>query len=159
MALGSDGSLSATFIGKSGATTALVFDVTGYFLPNASGDTYHSIAPLRLLDSRLHYNQGGVFRTASPGVFQAVGPIIPDNAVAVTGNLTVAAQTSAGYVSLGPISLSAPTTSTLNVPAADVRANGVAVALGLNGTLSATFVGKGGSSTALIFDATGYFAP
>jgi hypothetical protein len=33
VSLGSDGSLSATFMSVPGNTTDLVFDVTGYFVP------------------------------------------------------------------------------------------------------------------------------
>ena len=42
------GSSSATYKAATGKTTDLVFDVTGYFLPDDSGATYHaSRAPVR----------------------------------------------------------------------------------------------------------------
>ena len=41
VALSSTGTLSATFISSGGQTTDLVFDVTGYFTANSSGDTYN----------------------------------------------------------------------------------------------------------------------
>ena len=85
---------------------------------------------------------------------------VPSNAVAVTGNLTVTGQTSAGFVSLTPTPTNNPTTSTLNFPLGDNRANGVTVALSGTGGLSATFVGSsGGATTDLLFDVTGYFVP
>jgi hypothetical protein len=65
---------------------------------------------------------------------------VPANATAVTGNLTVTNQTAAGYAFLGPIADSNPATSTLNFPLGDSRANGVTVALGAGGTLSATYL-------------------
>ena len=53
-----------------------------------------------------------------------------------------------------------PTSSTLNFPAADDRANAVTVALGSGGTLSITFVAPVYGPTAqAIFDVTGYFTP
>jgi hypothetical protein len=51
-----------------------------------------------------------------------------------------------------------PTSSTLNFPVGDDRANAVTVALGSGGKLSVTYVGSvAGSSTQVIFDVTGYF--
>ena len=82
---------------------------------------------------------------------------MPAEAVAVTGNLTVTEQTTAGYVSLGPDPVASPTTSTLNFPLGDNRANGVTVALSSNGTLSATYAAVAGRTTHLVFDVTGYF--
>jgi hypothetical protein len=65
---------------------------------------------------------------------------VPSGAVAVTGNLTVTNQTAAGYLFLGPDPVASPTSSTLNFPLGDTRANGVTVALGSGGTLSATYL-------------------
>jgi len=53
-----------------------------------------------------------------------------------------------------------PTSSTLNFPLGDARANGVTVALGAAGTLSATYVaGTLSPHTQVLFDVTGYFTP
>jgi hypothetical protein len=43
-------------------------------------------------------------------------------------------------VYLGPNPVASPTSSTLNFPLGDNRANGVTVALGAGGTLSATYI-------------------
>jgi len=85
---------------------------------------------------------------------------VPSNAVAVTGNLTVVAQTRAGYVTLAPALASgvAPPTSTLNFPLSDTRANGVTVPLGAGGTLDAMYWSASTADTVnLLFDVTGYF--
>ena len=71
---------------------------------------------------------------------------MPSNAVAVTGNLTVTGQTNAGYIFLGPNPDASPTSSTLNFPVGDNRANGVTVALGGAATLSATYVADAGTT-------------
>ena len=85
---------------------------------------------------------------------------VPAGAVAVTGNLTVTQQTSPGFVALTPVPTNSPTTSTLNFPLGDNRANGVTVALSGTGSLSATYMGEVGTATTqLIFDVTGYFVP
>ena len=65
---------------------------------------------------------------------------VPTNATAVTGNLTVTGQTSNGYLFIGPNPTNNPTSSTLNFPVGDDRANAVTVALGGGGTLSVTLV-------------------
>ena len=55
---------------------------------------------------------------------------MPANATAVTGNLTVTQQTSLGFLFIGPVAANNPTSSTLNFPLGDDRANAVTVALG-----------------------------
>ena len=160
--LGAGGTLSAVYKGgPGGATTALLFDVTGYFVPDGSGATYVPLTPTRLLDTRTGNGLSGAFVIGIPRTFQVTGRGgVPADAIAVTGNLTVTAQTSAGYVSLGPVATASPTTSTINFPLGDNRANGVAVTLGAGGTLSAVYKGgPGGATTALLFDVTGYFVP
>ena len=71
---------------------------------------------------------------------------MPANAVAVTGNFTVTNQTSAGAAFLGPTAIASPSTSTLNFPVGDSRPNGVTLALGSGGTLSATYLAAAGTA-------------
>ncbi|MGH2668729.1 MAG: hypothetical protein ACRDH5_06360, partial [bacterium] len=123
-----------------------------------AGATYVPLSPARLLDTRTGNGLSGKFSAMTPRTFQVSGlGGVPLAAVGVTGNLTVTNQSNAGFVFLGPDPLANPTSSTLNFPAGDTRANGVTVALSLSGTLSATFGYSG--STDLIFDVTGYFVP
>jgi hypothetical protein len=252
VALGAGGTLSATYVAATlGPTTQVIFDVTGYFVPDTSGATYHALTPARILDSRSGVytrfyrslvvkpgattdgvtgaalstsvvadtvsatyhaltparilDSGGVYAsfyrspvvkpgattddvTTSGATYVPLTPVrlldtrsanglsgafsshvartfgvttrggVPANAVAVTGNLTVTAQTASGYVYLGPGATNNPTSSTLNFPLRDDRANGVTVALGAGGTLSATYVAATlGPTTQVIFDVTGYF--
>jgi spore germination protein YaaH len=157
LALGAGGTLSATYLAVSGSTD-LVFDVTGYFAPDLTGATYVALTPARLLDSRVGNGLSGTFSAGVPRTFQVTGRGgVPSNAVAVTGNLTVTNQTTVGAVYLGPNPTSSPSTSTLNFPVGDNRANAVSLALGAGGTLSATYLAVSGS-TDLVFDVTGYFA-
>jgi serine protease inhibitor ecotin len=158
VALGPTGKLNITLGGPSGVTSHFVFDVTGYFVPDDSGDTFIPLTPARLLDSRINQGVAGAFLTNVPKTFQVTGlGGVPPTATAVTGNLTATAMTTSGFVYLGPDPLAKPPTSTLNFPAGDERANGVTVDLSDQGTLSATFGGPVGSSTHLVFDVTGYF--
>jgi hypothetical protein len=84
---------------------------------------------------------------------------VPYSATAVTGNLTVTGQTSLGYLYMGPVAMNDPTSSTLNFPVGDDRANAVTVALGGGGTLSVTYVAVPGATAQVIYDVTGYFVP
>ncbi len=161
VALAADGTLSVTYASPvATATTQVIFDVTGYFLPSTSGTTFHGVAPTRLLDTRIGLGLSGKMATHVGRTFQVTGSTIPSNATAVTGNLTVTQQSSLGYFEIGPVLTNDPTSSTLNFPLNDDRANNVTVALGAGGTLSITFVSPTpGQSAHAIFDVTGYFTP
>ena len=158
VALGAGGSLSITFVAPSNGPSAnAIFDVTGYFTPDASGATYHALSPTRVLDTRSGTGGlSGPFTNHAARTFTLGG--VPAGATAVTGNLTVTGQTSSGYLFIGPVAANNPTSSTLNFPVGDDRANAVTVALGAGGTLSITFVApSNGPSAQAIFDVTGYF--
>jgi hypothetical protein len=158
VALGAGGTLSITFVAPSNGPSAhAIFDVTGYFTPDTTGATYHAITPTRALDTR--NGTGGLsgpFTNHAARTFTLAG--VPSGATAVTGNLTVNGQTSSGYLYIGPVATNNPTSSTLNFPQSDDRANAVTVQLGAGGTLSITFVApSNGPSAHAIFDVTGYF--
>ncbi|RPH32661.1 MAG: PKD domain-containing protein, partial [Chloroflexi bacterium] len=71
VALGPGGTLSATV---GGATSAhLVFDVTGYFVPDGSGSTYLAVPPARLVDTRIGTGLSGPFVAQAPRTFQVAG--------------------------------------------------------------------------------------
>ena len=157
------GTLSATYMGSvGGATTDLIFDVTGYFVPNATGATFVPITPARILDTRSGTGLSGKLFSGTARTFTVTGVGgVPAGAVAVTGNLTVTNQASPGFVALTLVANNNPATSTINFPVADNRANGVTIAVSGGGTLSATYMGAAGPSatTDLLFDVTGYFVP
>jgi hypothetical protein len=160
VALSGTGALSATYGAVGGASTQLVFDVTGYFVPDGSGNTFHPLTPARLLDTRVGNGLSGPFSAGVPRTFQVSGlGGVPGTATAVTGNLTVTEQSQVGFVFLGPDPVASPTSSTLNFPVGDNRANGVTVALSGTGSLSATYGAVGGGTTHLVFDVTGFFVP
>jgi hypothetical protein len=160
VALGAGGTLSITFVASSNGPSAhAIFDVTGYFTPDTTGATYHALSPTRALDTR--NGTGGLsgpFTNHAARTFTVSG--VPAGAIAVTGNLTVTGQTSSGYLFIGPNATNNPTSSTLNFPVGDDRANAVTVALGTGRTLSITLVAPSNGPTAhAIFDVTGYFTP
>jgi enamine deaminase RidA (YjgF/YER057c/UK114 family) len=162
VALSSTGSLSVTYVDPwSGQSAQAIFDVTGYFTPDNTGATYHPLAPTRLLDSRDGTGLSGVFNAWSARTFQVTGVGgVPAGAIAVTGNLTVTDQSASGYLYMGPTAMNVPTSSTLNFPINDNRANAVTVALSSTGSLSVTYVSATGAATTdVVFDVTGFFTP
>jgi spore germination protein YaaH len=160
VALSAAGTLSATYISNAGNATDLVFDVTGYFVPDTSGATYLPLNPVRLLDTRAGNGLSGVLTAGTPRTFQVAGRGgVPANAIAVTGNLTVVDATMSWAVALGPVATSSPTTSTINFSTRQIIANGLTVGLSSAGTLSATYLSKPGNTTNLVFDVSGYFVP
>ncbi|MGA3058125.1 MAG: hypothetical protein ABSE70_08875, partial [Candidatus Limnocylindrales bacterium] len=161
VALGAGGTLSVTYAAPTlGPTAHVIFDVTGYFTPDMSGAKYVALDPTRLLDSRNGTGLSGAFSSHVARIFGVTGGVVPAAATAVTGNVTVTQQTSLGFLYIGPIAMNDPTSSTLNFPLGDDRANAVTVALGAGGTLSVTYAAPILGPTAhVIFDVTGYFTP
>ena len=162
VALSGTGTLSVTYAApSSGPTAHVIFDVTGYFTPDMSGAVFVPLTPTRVLDSRDGTGGlSGAFSSHVARTFTVIGHAsVPSGAIAVTGNLTVTGQTSLGYLAIGPVAQNNPTSSTLNFPLGDDRANAVTVALG-GGTLSVTYAAPSAGPTAhVIFDVTGYFVP
>jgi hypothetical protein len=158
VALSSKGTLSATYMGAAGWTTNLVFDVTGYYTPDMSGATYHPIDPVRLLDTRYNNGLDEPLQANAPVTFQVTGRGgVPENATAVTGNVTVVNSTNAWAVYVGPVSTAKPTTSSINFTMGQIKANNLTVSLSSSGTLSATYLSTDGNSTDLVIDVTGYY--
>ena len=154
------GDLWLVYKAGAGATTDLILDVTGYYLPAGSGMAFHALDPGRLMDTRSTHLSGltGTFKSGTPRKLLTDGHWgVPVGAKAITGNLTVVGQTGAGYVSATPTSQPNPTTSTINVPLGDVRANGITVPLDVNGDQWFVYKAGTGKTTNLILDVTGYF--
>ena len=159
--LSATGSLSAVFKAGTGKKTHLVFDVTGYFLANASGATFSPVTPTRVLDSRIGTGLAGKFVNGTPRTLVIAGTHgIPPTATAVTGNLTVTQQSAAGFLTVTRTPLATPPTSTLNFPVGDNRANGVYAPLSASGALSIVYKASvAGAQTHVVLDVTGYFIP
>jgi hypothetical protein len=158
--LNADGELSITYIAAAGATTNAALDITGYYVEDNTGLLFYPLNPGRVLDSRSGAKLSGItgsFKSSIPKTLPVGGHWgVPTGAEAVTGNLTVANQTAAGFVSITPTADANPTTSTLNFPLGDIRANGVTVPLDSN-SLALVYKATTGKTTHLLLDVTGYF--
>ncbi len=135
VALSNTGTLSITYVGSSaGSSAQVIFDVTGYFTADLAGAFYVPLTPSRVLDTRNGTGGLGLFSNhvhQTLAVWGAGG--VPSGAMAITGNLTVTGQTSGGYLFAGPTAEDNPTSSTLNFPTGDDRANALTVALSNTG--------------------------
>jgi len=147
--LNATGQLAAVYKALPGATADVVFDVTGFFIAGGGQATYVPISPTRVLDTRTTTRL-----VASSPLVVPVG--LPSDAIAVTANLTVVNQTRAGFLAVTPTADPSPATSTLNFPAGDIRANGLAVSLS-SGSLAIVYKAAGGATTDVALDITGYF--
>ncbi len=162
VALSPDGRLWVTYAAPTlGPSAQVIFDVTGYFAPGPGGSAYVPLNPTRILDTRNGTGGLGALSSHTAAGFAVWGAGgVPADSVAVSGNLTVTAQTSLGFLYVGPAPANNPTSSTLNFPRADDRANAVTVALSPDGYLYVTYAAPtNGPTTQAIFDVTGYFAP
>jgi hypothetical protein len=162
--LSATGKLWATYMGPVGATTDLVFDVTGYFInelgaaPSAGRYGYNPFLPTRIIDTRIASFNGVTLVANEPECFFTPLPV---GTVAAVGNVTVTNSTSGWAVYLGPDVSGAPNASTINFNAGQTIANGVTVPLKPAGLLPpllcATFLGAPGSTVDVIFDLSGSY--
>ena len=154
-----DGTVAAVFSSAvAGANVDLVLDITGYFVA-AGGADYHTLAPVRLLDSRSGTGLAGPFVANSARILPVWGTGgVPANAVAITANLTVTQQTSPGFAAMGPAIDASTLFSNLNFPVGDDRANSATVPLSATGQLALIYVAAGRTTAHLILDVAGYYA-
>jgi hypothetical protein len=143
---------------SSGGSTNVILDVTGYFLDGTSGAVFVPVTPARILDTRFGIGLSNPFSAnTSRGWVTAGRGGVGSDAIAVIGNVTVVGQTKAGYVSLTPTSQANPTTSTINFPLGDTRANNFTVQLSPTGSLYGIYKASPGAKTHLLVDVTGYY--
>jgi hypothetical protein len=154
------GKLSAVFKGLAGKKTNLVFDVTGYFLADASGATFAPLTPVRVLNTISGVGLSGKFVAATPRTLTIAGfNGVPGTATAITGNLAVVGPSAGGFASITKDPTATPATSTINFPAGATRANGVFAPLNASGELSIDYGAPPGATVDVVLDVIGYFVP
>jgi spore germination protein YaaH len=160
LGLAEDGSLSALYMASRSATVHVIFDLTGYFLRDPGGSTFMPVTPTRIVDTRTMLGLTTRLVANTVATFKVSGRAgVPDNATAVVGNATIVGQEAAGYITIAPsIGPGVPTSSTLNFPYGDIRANNVTVALS-DGNLQVEYRAGAGRHAHFVFDVTGYFVP
>jgi hypothetical protein len=81
---------------------------------------------------------------------------IPAEADAIAVNVTVTQPTALGHVTIYPLGISLPTTSTINYGAGQTRANNGIVQVGTSGSIAVT-CGQLSGTTHFIIDVVGFF--
>lgn len=153
-AIGSDDAISV-YVGPS---AHVVVDIAGYWLAHDGPTTagrFVPVTPVRALDTRFGVgatpgprSRGSVVRVPIAG---ASG--VPASGVASAAVLSVTAvETGAGFVSVVPSDVTSPTTSTVNVGNAGVRANLSITQLGPDGSVNVVTQAGGH----LLVDVLGY---
>lgn len=153
--------LSIVYRAPTGAKANILLDITGYFESGTGGLRFVPMTPSRIMDSRATTGLSGIkgkFTSSVPKTLPVQGHWgVPVDAQAVTGNLTVAGQTAAGFVSATPNPTANPPTSTINFPLGDTLANGIVTPLNGSGNSSFVYKSGAGKTTNLILDLSGYF--
>lgn len=158
--INTDGTVAAAWVGTPGSKSHAIFDVTGYFIDPALAPTAAGFNPfkaVRVVDTRTGL---GISSALISGVPRTITVPLPSGALshtAISANLTVVAPARAGYISVTPLPDANPSTSTLNFPAADTRANNLIAQMGTGRKLSIVYKGPAGSSANVILDLTGSF--
>ncbi len=132
----------------------------GYVAP----PTFVPITPARVYDSRsgdgvLSRNSSRLVSVKdarnSSGAVTTLD-VVPAGATAITFNLTVTGATGPNFLSVGPGDVASLSTSNINFPVSDDRANGGVVKLDANRQVK-VFNGDQPGSTHFIIDVTGYY--
>jgi hypothetical protein len=142
--------------------TDTVADVVGWIDTGAGGDGFFGVTPVRVLDTRT--GAGGIGGRFSSGESRALtaapsGGVVPADATAVVLNVTAAAPTNDGYVTVWPAGQPMPVASSLNTQAGQTRPNLVVAKVGTGGKVGLYVYGFGGGSSDLVADVVGYFRP
>jgi hypothetical protein len=134
--------------------TDLVIDINGYFAPpGAGGLSLYNLAPCRVLDTRLP--AGSLPFSGSRDVNVVGSPCnVPAAAQAYIFSATVVPPGPLGFLTLWPQGQPRPATATVNAGDGAVTSN-MAIIPTFNGSVSAFAL----SSTHLVLDIFGYFAP
>ena len=136
------------------SATDLVIDITGYFAPPGGGGlSLYTVAPCRVLDTRLPAGSPPLSGTRDVNV--AASPCgVPASAQAYVFSATVVPPGPLGFLTLWPQGQPQPRTATLNAGDGAVTSN-LAIIPTANGSVSTYAI----SPTHLVLDIFGYFAP
>jgi hypothetical protein len=156
--VGADGSISIWNSGDSADMRAVhvIADVVGW-LP--AGDTFGSLVPDRLLDTRTLGPAPAAGSTIPLSVLGR-GGVPPAGVSAVVLNLTVTGPTAGGYLTTWPSDTTKPNASSLNFAAGQTVANLVVAKVGVDGSI---MIWNSNDSLAMgpvhiIVDVVGWFA-
>jgi hypothetical protein len=128
--------------------------------PNAAPLRFYTVAPCRLVDTRLAPGPFGGPPLAPNGarrVFAVAGQCgVPADALAVAANVTLVSPAAPGYLRVSPSGV-VTQSSTINFSAGQVRANNVTISL-TGDPVGSLWIENGSAGTAdVVVDVSGYF--
>ena len=144
---------------RRGATTNLLFDVTGYFLHDTSGRKYFPLAPARVLDTPERDRPDRQVHATTPANFQVAGRSARSRPTRSPSPATSPSPTRRRPATsfLGPTAARTRPPRPSTSRASDSRANGVTVSLERDRQAGRRLQGTSGATTNLLLDVTGYF--
>ena len=120
---------------------------------------FYTLTPCRVVDTREDPGPHGgpALQAGTARAFVMVGTCgIPAEADAIAVNITVTQPTAPGFVTIYPLGVALPPTSTINYGAVQTRANNAIVQVGINDSIAAA-CGQSSGTTHFIIDVVGYF--
>jgi Collagen triple helix repeat (20 copies) len=131
----------------------------GIWAASASGPadstTFVSTVPVRVLDTRLADSPIDTLGMGGHATL-SLDAQLPDDALAVSLNVTVVNGTGASFLSVWPTGVDRPTVSSLNWADSDAHPNGVVVKLGSNYSID---LYNNNGSVDVVIDLGGYYVP
>ncbi len=136
----------------SSATADLLIDVNGFYSPSAGG-RFASVAPARLVDTRVPLGATGRLSAGSVLPVQVTGVAgVPGNASLVALNVTSVSPSEDGFITVYPCDQPRPTVSSLNPVPGRVKPNLVITPVAADGTVCVYTL----TDVDLVVDITGY---
>jgi subtilase family serine protease len=146
--VGSDGTVDFYNGGISGSADVIA-DIAGYYTAGTSGDVYHPLGPVRVVDTRKNENASGAI--AAKGKLNLA---LPSSYKAIISNVTVTQPASGGYLNVYPLGGSLPNVSNVNFGTGQTIPN-MAIVQSNSGV---TFYNNASGTVQLVVDLSGYFS-
>lgn len=146
--VGKDGKVDF-FNGAISGSTDVIADIAGYYTAGTSGDVYHPLGPVRVIDTRKSENASGAI--ASKGTLNLA---LPSSYKAIISNVTVTQPASGGFVNVYPLNGTRPNVSNVNFGTGQTIPNMAIV----QSTSGVTFYNNASGTVQLVVDLSGYFS-
>jgi subtilase family serine protease len=149
--VGKDGKVRFYNGAISGATDVIA-DVAGYYTAGTSGEVYHPLGPVRLVDSRIGQGETSVSPVGAKGTLNLA---LPSSYEAVIANVTVTSPAGGGFLTAYPLGTTRPAqASNLNFSTGETVPN-LAIVRSNSGV---SFYNDASANVQLIVDLSGYFS-
>jgi hypothetical protein len=147
--VGSDGKID--IFNYSSDAVNLVGDLSGYFTTSATGEYYHPLNSIRIIDTR----QGTALASDSARTIANLASVTADNPTLVL-NITVVTPADSGYLQVYPASAARPTASAINFNSGQAIPNLALVNTSADNAFD-VFNNSAGTIQVVV-DASGYFS-